>query len=250
MTKKLSDPNLSFATSGNTGGSGGGGQGLGMFGGMDHQSILGGLPHPPLGAIYGQLVTLDQLPQAQQHQQQSRKQQQHAQQQAKKQQQQQQHQSITPPSAASCSAYANLDPSYSLKNSKTAAAAKQQQQQAEQQPMEGLEAMEVSGSSGSGGGSPVAPPASASTATTATATTTTAAAATTNNNTYSYPTFPLTGNETTTPQPVSFRQPVVCGNPNRLIIRMSVKLIQTYETINEVSGNQLCGDYRFFSAVS
>lgn len=216
-------------------------------------------------AIYGQLVTFDQLSQLERHH--------HSQQQRKQPPPPQQQQAVmgskagvvttnhtTPPSQSpnsaslnvmSASAYANLDPSYSLKMKLPAAAVSQQQQQ--QQPMEVVEtAMELSSSSGSrpGSGSTCCLASNASV-----------------NNTYSYPTFPYcTGAATATANSGSamtsintvvtsasvaipsagdamaaFRRPSHQIPPQRLLVRMSVRLIQTYETINEVSyGRCLC----------
>ncbi|VDK20585.1 unnamed protein product [Taenia asiatica] len=204
-------------------------------------------------AIYGQLVTFDQLSQLGHH---------HHHQQRKQQQQQQLTGTKTvvtttsspppqsPPAPAlacattsssllnvmSASAYANLDPSYSLKGKSSATVAPQQQ------PME-VEAMELSSSSGS--------PLSATGSSIANASV---------NNAYSYPTFPYctatssatvtttvaavsTAAATAVPAPSAdaipfgrllHQQQPPPPPPQRLLVRMSVKLIQTYETINEV----------------
>lgn len=244
---------------------------------------VGGIPSlPPGAAIYGQLVTFDQLSQLS-HQPRSKQQ-----------------QSIcataggvktaagvvpTSPSPVvttnvpmttvvassnstssllnvmSASAYANLDPSYSLKN-KSAAVSQQQQ------PMDISEPMELSSSSGS--------PSSGVLSQQQVGVGTMAMTNSLNiSNTYSYPTFPYCNTATTassgggggvggpavtslssctsgatiTSAAVSTCQAQAAGDtcmmmsglprrqqpPQRLLVRMSVKLIQTYETINEVS---------------
>ncbi|VDL23935.1 unnamed protein product [Hymenolepis diminuta] len=155
----------------------------------------------------------------------------------------------------SASAYANLDPSYSLKTKSGGVT--------QQQPMEISEPMELSSSScsPSSGVLPQQAPCNS---------TMTMTSSLNASNTYSYPTFPYCNAATTasssgigvapslssssasaatmTTAAVSTSAQAVSGDvcimsgfgrrqqqpPQRLLVRMSVKLIQTYETINEV----------------
>ncbi|VDO02239.1 unnamed protein product, partial [Rodentolepis nana] len=154
----------------------------------------------------------------------------------------------------SASAYANLDPSYSLKNKSVGVT--------QQQPMDISEPMELSSSSCSPSSGVLPQQAPCNSTMTMTNSLNTS-------NTYSYPTFPYCNTATTTCSNVTgvslslasnpssaaamttaavstSSQPVsgdVCMSgfgrrqhqpPQRLLVRMSVKLIQTYETINEV----------------
>lgn len=232
MSKKNSDSNLSTSSSSSNPQE-------------PATSSAGGLNAP---AIYGQLVTLDQLSH-------------HQQQQQRKQQQQQQlvqrqlpqktsavtsattsaksrQSTTTPPpppltsssstnnnsssNATYVSAYANLDPSYSLKNKPSSTK--------QQQPMDVVvESMDVV-VAGSGESCPTAAATVVSSA---------------NSNTYSYPTFPLTSTipvtSNETPRPVPGGGGGLRGalgvrtGASRLIVRMSVELIKTYENINDVS---------------
>nr|CDS30816.1 dual specificity [Hymenolepis microstoma] len=151
----------------------------------------------------------------------------------------------------SASAYANLDPSYSLKNKSVGVT--------QQQPMDISEPMDLSSSSCSPSSGVLPQQAPCNSTMTMTSSLNTS-------NTYSYPTFPYCNTATTTGSSVTgvslslsssaatmttaavstSAQPVsgdVCmlafgrrqhQPPQRLLVRMSVKLIQTYETINEV----------------